>query len=290
MRVSGRLVLLALGLASLAVPSGAGGRPNASYTIDRHVDGTAGANGWFVSNVHVYWLISPQPDQTTGCDARTVVSDGATHFDCVATWGQPPNQTRLEDSFDVRIDRVPPTLSSVTVKHGNRNVLLSWTASADTQSVQVARTQGKRGAAKVVYRGTGHAFRDKRLRPGAKYQYTVTAYDQAGNAAAKTVAVTGTGPLVGPAPGDRVTAPVKLEWVRVKGASYYNVQLVKDGSIFSAWPRSTSLKLPRTWTYHGRRYRLRAGVYRWYVWPGFGELAKAHFGRMLGGSAFVYIR
>jgi len=280
-------MLLVVAVASLAMPSSAASKPSApSITFDRHVVGTAGANGWYVSNVQVYWTFAPQPTQTQGCDAVTITAEGATQLDCIAWWGQ----TRVEDPVTISIDKTPPSLTSVTVKHGNRNVLLSWTASADTQSVQVARTQGKRGAAKVVYHGTGHAFRDKRLRPGAKYQYTVTAYDPAGNAAAKTVAVTGTGPLVGPAPGDRVSAPVKLEWVRVKGASYYNVQLVKDGSIFSAWPRSTSLKLPRRWTYHGRRYRLRAGVYRWYVWPGFGELAKAHFGRMLGGSAFVYIR
>ena len=285
---SGRLLLLVLAVASLAVPSGAGGSPGVSYTIDRHVDGTAGANGWFVSNVHVYWIISPQPDQTTGCDARTVVTDGVTHFDCVALWGQPPNQTRLEDAFDVRIDRTPPSLSSLSVKHGNRNVLLSWTASADTQVVQVTRAHGKRGTAKVVYRGAGTAVRDKGLKPGAKYQYTVTAFDQAANAAAKTLAVTGTGPLVGPAPGDRVTAPVKLEWLPVKGATYYNVQLIRKGKIFSAWPRRTSLRLPRSWSYHGSRYRMRPGVYRWYVWPGFGVLAQAHYGRRLGGSTFVY--
>ena len=286
-RASGRLFLLVLAVASLAVPSGAGGSSAVSYTIDRHVDGTAGANGWFVSNVHVYWIISPQPDQTSGCDARTLVSDGATHLDCVALWGQPPNQTRLEDAFDVRIDRTPPTLSTPSAKHGNRNVLLSWTESADTQLAQVTRARGK--ATKVVYRGTAHAFRDKGLRPGAKYQYTVTAYDQANNAAAKTLAVTATGPLVAPAPGDRVKAPVKLKWVPVKGATYYNVQLIQNGRIFSAWPRRTSLRLPKSWMYHGRRHRMRAGVYRWYVWPGFGKFAQAHYGRRLGGSSFVFV-
>jgi hypothetical protein len=287
LRAGGWLSLLVLAVASLAVPSGAGGSPNASYTIDRHVDGKAGPNGWYVSNVHVYWVISPQPDRTTGCDARTATTDGATHFDCVATWGQPPNQTRLEDAFDVYIDRTPPTISSFSAQHGNRNVLLSWAASTDTKLAQVTRVHGK--ATKVVYRGTAHAFRDKGLRPGAKYQYTVTAYDQANNAATKTLAVTGTGPLVDPAPGDRVKAPVKLEWLPVKGATYYNVQLVKDGRVFSAWPKKTSLRLPRSWVYHGLRHRMLAGVYRWYVWPGFGKFAQAHFGRMLGGSAFVYV-
>lgn len=274
-------------MASLAVPSAAGGSSAVSYTIDRHVDGKAGANGWYVSAVHVYWVISPQPDRTSGCDPRTATSDGATHFDCVATWGQSPNQTRLEDAFDVYIDQTPPTLSGISATHGDRSVLLSWKTSADTKLAQVTRAQhGK--PPKVVYRGKAHTFRDKGLRPGAKYDYTVTAFDQANNSATKALAVIGTGPLVSPAPGDRVTTPVKLQWVPVKGASFYNVQLVQDGRIFSAWPRKTSLRLPRSWIYHGHRHRLRAGVYRWYVWPGFGKFAQARYGRMLGGSSFVY--
>ena len=282
---SRRLLFLLLGLVALAMPSSAGSKPSVPLiTFDRHVVGTAGANGWYVSNVQVYWTFAPQPTQTQGCDAVTITAEGATQLDCIAWWGQ----TRLEDPVTISIDKTPPSLTSVTVKHGNRNVLLSWTASADTQSVQVARTQGKRGAAKVVYHGAGHAFRDKRLRPGAKYQYTVTAFDQAANAAAKTLEVTGTGPLIGPAPGDRVTGPVRLQWLPVKGATYYNVQLIRNGRIFSAWPRNTSVKLPRRWTYRGHRYRLRSGTYRWYVWPGFGKLAQARYGRLLGGSSFIY--
>jgi hypothetical protein len=147
---------------------------------------------------------------------------------------------------------------------------------------------GAHGPAKVVYRGTATAFRDAGLRVGAKYQYTVTAFDQASNAAARTLPVTATGALINPVPGQRVTSPPRLAWLPVKGASYYNVQLIRDGRILSAWPTRANYKLPRSWIYHGRRYRMRAGVYRWYVWPGFGKLAQARYGRLLGRSSFVY--
>jgi hypothetical protein len=74
----------------------------------------------------------------------------------------------------------------------------------------------------------------------------------------------------------------------VKGASYYAVSLYRGGHILSKWPKRTSLTLPRSWTYQGHRHRLRSGTYRWYVWPGFGKLSQAHFGRLLGSNSFVY--
>ena len=354
---SRRLLVLVFALAGLALPSAAGSQT--SFSADRHEDGTLGANGWYVSNVHVYWTFDPPPDNDPGCSARTLVTDGVTHFDCTATWGQ----TTFHDVFDVSIDKTPPTasgqparppdangwynhpvgvsftgsdatsrvagcssttysgpdsgnasvagtctdnagnvghaayglaydatpptLAKVTVKHGNRSVLLGWTASPDTQVVQVTRSQGS-SSSKVIYRGTARAFRDKRLRPGAKYRYMVTAFDPAANPATKALTVTATGRLTNPVPGEHVSSPPRLAWLPVKRATYYNVQLIRGKVIFSAWPKRASLKLPRSWVYQGHRYRLRSGVYRWYVWPGFGRLSRAKYGRMVGGSSFVY--
>jgi hypothetical protein len=343
-------------VAGLALPSSA-----ASNTYDHHITGQLGANGWYTSNVSIYWTFDPPPTQTQGCDARTITTEGRTDLDCIIWWGL----ARSEDPVTIYIDKTPPvavhglpsrspdangwynkpvsitfagtdamsgvagcssttysgpdngnasvagtctdyagnvghamygfsydstppTIASVTAKHGNRNVLLSWTPSADTQISQVTRTGGVSGPGTVVYRGSRTSFQDKGLKPGAKYQYTVTAFDQAANAAAKSLAVTATGRLINPVPGQSVTSPPHLAWLPVKGASYYNVQLMRAGRILSAWPTRASFKLPRRWVYHGHRYRLRPGVYRWYVWPGFGKLAQAQYGRLLGGSSFVY--
>ncbi|MET0259602.1 MAG: hypothetical protein ABW227_00780, partial [Gaiellaceae bacterium] len=60
------------------------------------------------------------------------------------------------------------------------------------------------------------------------------------------------------------------------------------GRIFSAWPKGTSLKLPRSWLYHGKRFRLHRGVYRWYVWPGLGTRSANKYGGMIGRSSFFF--
>ena len=72
------------------------------------------------------------------------------------------------------------------------------------------------------------------------------------------------------------------------GASYYNVQLFNAGKkILSVWPVTTHLKLPGSWTFAGKKHRLVAGTYRWYVWPGYGPRKASKYGKLLGGSLFV---
>jgi hypothetical protein len=142
----------------------------------------------------------------------------------------------------------------------------------------------------MVYRGPAKKFRDRHLRVGAKYRYTVIALDQAANSATRKVAAIATGPLLSPVPGARVKSAPRLIWTPVKGASYYNVQLIRGNKIMSAWPTKAQLKLPRSWVYRGHRYRLHRGLYQWYVWPGFGLLSAGRFGDRLGGSSFVFAR
>jgi hypothetical protein len=177
-------------------------------------------------------------------------------------------------------DSTPPTIGSLSAVHGNRSVVLTWQPSADT-IFQVAR------GGKVVYQGTGTEARDTGLRVGAKYTYTVTATDQAGNTSHATLPVTATGPLTSPVPGQTVSSRPHLTWLPVKGATYYNVQLYRGGRILSRWPKRTSITLPASWSYQGHHHRLRGGSYRWYVWPGFGKKSQAHYGRLLGSSTFA---
>ncbi len=51
-----------------------------------------------------------------------------------------------------------------------------------------------------------------------------------------------------------------------------------------------NLVLQKKWKFQGRKYTLTAGVYRWYVWPGFGARAAANYGEMLGFSSFTIVR
>jgi hypothetical protein len=188
-------------------------------------------------------------------------------------------------------DATPPKLLKVSSKPANRGVVLKWAASADTQRVQVTRSPGKKTKSpEMVYAGAAKTFRDKGLQVGKRYRYTVSAFDAAANAASRTITVTATGALLAPAPGERVTARPRLSWAPIRGASYYNVQLVRGGTILSVWPRTTHLRLPRSWAFHGHRYRLHRGVYRWYVWPGFGRLTAARYGGLVGRSSFLFAR
>jgi hypothetical protein len=187
----------------------------------------------------------------------------------------------------LKYDATAPSLTGVTVKAGNRTAVLRWRASPDTTLIEIVRSSGTRSRATPVYRGAGESFTDTGLRNGVKYRYEISAYDAARNASEGSVVALPRAPLYGPPLGARVASPPLLVWTPVENAAYYNVQLWRGRRILSAWPSRPSLRLRRSWTYGGRRYRLTPGRYRWYVWPGFGGRAAKNYGRLLGGSSFV---
>jgi hypothetical protein len=258
--------------------------PTASATLARGPD----ANGWYNQPVGVTFsgadatsgLASCSSGGYGGPDNAAAVVGGTCrdHAGNVAT-----------ATVSLKYDATPPTLLAVTTKTGNRNADISWRMSSDTTVVEVFRAPGLNGQGETaVYRGTQTGFRDTALVPAHKYEYRVAAVDQAANRSESKVQITATGALFSPLPGAVVAAPPTLTWASVKGAGYYNVLLMRGRKIFSAWPTRTSFRLPRTWIYKGHRYKLRPGSYRWYIWPGFGRIAAAKYGRLLGGSTFVY--
>jgi hypothetical protein len=268
-----------------AAPGAAGGDPP---LVSLTVYGTLGVNGWYVSNVTLNWSFGGPIYSSTGCSNVTLTADTpGTTFTCTAT--SLDQSTTMSVSKTIKLDKTPPTLSKLAAKAGVRSVDVSWLASPDTRLMRVNRTSSARaGKSGVVFSGTGASFRDTRLKVGAHYRYTVTAIDVAGNTASKTIAATAAGALFAPMPGEYVSAPPVLRWAPIKHARYYNVQLWRHGRIVSAWPASNHLRVPPSWVFDGHRYRLRRGVYRWYVWPGFGARSRARYGRMLGGSSFVF--
>jgi hypothetical protein len=245
------------------------------------------ANVWYNHPVGVSFAGSDLTSGLAGCSSTTYSGPDNGNASVPGTCTDVAGNVGTA-RYGFAYDATPPTLGKVRTKPGNRSISLSWTASPDTQVTQVARSPGKKGArTTILYRGAGKTLLDKGLRAGAKYRYTVTAFDPASNPAAKTLTVTATGRLISPAPGEHVSAPLRLAWLHVKGASYYNVQLIRGRTIFSAWPSRAHMQLPRSWVYKGQRQLLRPGVYRWYVWPGFGRLVQAHYGRLLGSSSFL---
>jgi len=189
-----------------------------------------------------------------------------------------------------KYDSTPPSVTAVSTKRGNRMAQFSWRASADTKLVEIARAPGRKGAGQsVVYTGAASSYRDSGLRAGRNYRYRITGFDDAQNRVDQTLTFTASGRLLTPAPGEKVKLGSRtvMTWTRVKKASYYNLQLIRGGKVLSVWPVRTSFQLPRSWVYQGRRYRLRPGVYRWYVWPGIGRISANRYGRLLGSSSFT---
>ena len=84
-----------------------------------------------------------------------------------------------------------------------------------------------------------------------------------------------------------ISGPTMLAWRAVPRTTFYNVQLYRNGrKVLSRWPSRARFGLRRSWQHEGRTFRLRPGVYTWYVWPGYGTLAKPRFGKLLGQSSF----
>jgi hypothetical protein len=186
--------------------------------------------------------------------------------------------------------RPPGRVSRLTTAVGYGLVRLSWRlppdADLDHVSVFVATT--KRGPLQTVYTGKGTKFAYKRFRNGAYYRFAVVSYDHAGNHSVQArVAVGPSALLRSPRDGAVVRRPPLLSWVAVRGATYYNIQLVYAGrKVLSVWPKRNQLQLRGSWRYQGA-HRLKKGRYTWFAWPGFGARAAARYGQLLGHGSFV---
>jgi large repetitive protein len=190
----------------------------------------------------------------------------------------------------------PGEITNVRVVNGDGAATVTWTNPSDADFQRVSAVRVKAGAAAQNlprYEGRGTTFTDRGLQNGLPYRYRIRTYDGAGNVSAGIeVAALPKAALFGPPKGAKITTPPTLRWKAVRGATYYNVQLylVRRGKaikVLSAWPKGTSYKLSRTWRFGGKTYRLAAGNYRWYVWPGLAKRSAKKYGPMVGESSFT---
>ncbi len=286
------------------------------------------ANGWYRKAVTVSFLGADAVSGVDSCAAPVLYKGPDARKTSLAGTCQDKAANKSSAvGFELRYDTRPPRLVRVVAEIMTKGIVLNWRASKDTHTFAVLRRPGLKGPKpSTVYSGKAKAFTDRRLKSGVKYRYTVVAYDEAGNAAVKGLLVKPDGSvatsaptrpavntpgvtrpkvnkpkvtkpavtkpaLTSPALGARVSAPPVLAWGPVPKATYYNVQLYRDGrKILTIWPSSTSFRLQSSWTYDGRTYRLTPGRYRWFVWPGFGPRSETRYGKLLGGRTFVVIR
>lgn len=248
------------------------------------------SNGWYNKPLTASFFGT---DATAGVQACSSASysgpDNASASISGSCWDNAGNVGT--GGFPFKYDSTAPTVSGVRAKPGNRIADIAWKASPDTRLAELIRSPGAKGAEEsVIYRGPAASYRDTGLRPGRKYRYTVMVYDEATNKTGLSIDFRARGALLNPAPGASVREAPLLVWTPVRGATYYNVMLVRARRVYSAWPVRPRLQLPRSWLFRGKRYRLRPGLYRWYVWPGRGRLSAGRFGPLLGGSTFVFTR
>jgi hypothetical protein len=261
-----------------------GTAPTATATLARKPD----ERGWYTRPVAVTFSGTDGLSGLSSCTAAKTYSgpdDGTAELtgECHDNAG---NTTPA--SATLKYDATAPRVQDLTAAPGDGDVTLTWRQPADVASVAVTRSPGRKGRAQtVIYNGKAPRVRDTRVQPGVTYRYQLASLDEAGNRAVADVTAK-LRALYAPAPGTRAHAGSVLRWIAQKGASYYNVQLFRGRrKVLTAWPVGTSFRLPATWVYAGRHYRLSRGVYRWYVWPGHGALARAQYGRLLGSSSFT---
>jgi hypothetical protein len=134
----------------------------------------------------------------------------------------------------------------------------------------------------VVYRGLGSSV-VLTLHAGQKRYLAVFARDSRGQVSAPARRIVSLASLVPlrPISGSSVGAAPMLTWKPMKGASYYNVQVFRNGKrVLVAWPSRPSYRIPAG--------MLSPGTYVWFVWPALGATrVNPRFGGLIGRAIFI---
>jgi hypothetical protein len=247
-------------------------------------------NGWYNHPVSVAFTGA---DATSGVQSCTSAGYGGPDAAGVVLSGscQDVAGNVGSASFPLNYDSTAPAAPDVTARPNDNRVTLRWDPPADAETIEVARMTGT-GLPALVFRGSGTSFTDRELRNGKRHRYLITSIDRAGNRAVdRASAVPTKSHLLSPADDARLQQPPLLVWEAVRRATYYNVQLYRrDRKVLTRWPRREQLQLSETWRFAGRGRRLKPGLYTWFVFPGFGDRSKRHFGKLLGQSSFRVVK
>jgi HYR domain len=194
-------------------------------------------------------------------------------------------------------DRTPPDdVKDLKARAAPGSVSLSWTrpTAPDFDRVTVTRTRVDGEGAVTVYSGRGTSYTDNSVQNGVEYRYSVVSFDTHGNRSAGAVvsALPKAPLLLAPRDGARVKKPLRLLllWAAMKDANYYNAQLfLGNKKVLSVWPKRNRFLLKKKWRFAKKSYRLRPGVYRWYVWPAYGARKDRNYGPLMGSSTFEVV-
>jgi hypothetical protein len=245
-------------------------------------------NGWYNHALSVTWSGGDATSGIASCTSATYpgpdAAPAAVSGGCTDVAGNSSST-----SFAFQYDATAPQLSSVSVQSSDGANIVHWKSSSPTDVAAISRVARGSRSERSLFSGAGADFVDKKIQDGVEYRYNLRTYDQAGNAS-QTRTVLGLPKVVslgkiGYTP--RAAAQPILSWPARRGASYYHVQLFRNGKrILAAWPLKTELALRPRWRWAGHRYRLAPAQYAWFVWAGFGPRTAAHY-KLIGHSTFI---
>jgi hypothetical protein len=245
----------------------------------------ADAGGFYNHPLTVTWSATDATSGVASCTSIPYAGPDGTAISLAGMCRDMAGNVSAPVPFVFNYDATPPVLAKVKATAGSGKVTLAWQATGATRII-VSR------GGRVVYDGAGSRFTDGRLKNGTRYTYALQALDPAGNVVNRTISVmpgsaASRERLLSPRANARVRQPPLLRWREVKKASYYNVQVFRNGrKILSAWPTKAHYQVRRSWRYNGQRHVLAGATYRWYLWAGYGKRSARHYGRLLGQRSF----
>jgi len=184
----------------------------------------------------------------------------------------------------------PAVVVGFSARAGSMLVRLSWTKPIDPdyERVRVWRKRAGSGAWKGLVDRVGVAsFVDHAVSNHVRYFYRIRSVDLAGNASTAVETWAWPTPILWPRYDAIVHRPPVVDWTSVRNATYYNMQVWREGrKLLSVWPTGSSYRLRSSWTFLGRRHMLAGGRVTVYVWAGFGARAAARYGPLYGQTRF----
>jgi HYR domain len=195
-------------------------------------------------------------------------------------------------SFAWTVDRTSPlAVVGFSARAGYRVVTLSWTKPVDVDYDRVRIWRKRAGATawkRLADRVAADSFTDRTVSNHVRYLYRIRSLDVAGNGSTAAVASAWPTPILWPKYDAVVHTPPVVDWRSVRDATYYNMQVWRDGrKLLSVWPLESRYRLRSSWTFQGRRHMLSGGRVTVYLWPGFGPKAAVRYGPLYGRTRFT---
>ena len=235
------------------------------------------AGPWYRAPVPLTWSGRDATSGVLACTALTYAGPDDALARPAGTCRDRAGNVSAPVPYALAYDATPPALAAVHATAGAAAATVRWRAGPDAAAVAVVRQAAGGGPVGVSVTPTdllSGRVAQTGLTTGVRYAWIVTATDAAGNATS--------------AGAEAVPGPPRLRWAAARRARFYKVQLVHAGrKRLSAWPAGATLQVPSQWRVGRRMRRLEPGVWRWYVWPGYGSRAKPRYGRLLARGHFT---